>query len=40
MPIDQSLFLDVSDALGIVNPAIVEKDYYVVALLKSLSTLP
>jgi hypothetical protein len=39
MPIDSSLFLDVSDTLGIGNPAIVEKDYYVVALLKSLSML-
>ena len=37
MPIDSSLFLDVSDALGMGNPAIVEKDYYVVALLKLLS---
>jgi len=37
MPIDSSLFLDVSDALGLGNPAIVEKDYYVVALLKLLS---
>jgi len=39
MPIDSSLFLDVSDALGLGNPAIVEKDYYVVALLKLLSKL-
>jgi len=39
MPIDSSLFLDVSDALGLGNPAIVEKDYYVVALLKLLSEL-
>jgi hypothetical protein len=39
MPIDSSLFLDVSDALGMGNPAIVEKDYYVVALLKLLSVL-
>ena len=39
MPIDSSLFLDVSDALGMGNPAIVEKDYYVVALLKLLSEL-
>lgn len=37
MPIDSSLFLDVCDALGMGNPAIVEKDYYVVALLKLLS---
>lgn len=40
MPIDSSLFLDVSDTLGMGNPAIVEKDYYVVALLKLLSELP
>ena len=39
MPIDSSLFLDVSHALGMGNPAIVEKDYYVVALLKVLSEL-
>lgn len=39
MPIDSGLFLDVSDALGMGNPAIVEKDYYVVALLKLLSEL-
>lgn len=39
MPIDSSLFLDVSNALGMGNPAIVEKDYYVVALLKILSEL-
>ena len=39
MPIDNSLFLDISDALGMGNPAIVEKDYYVVALLKLLSEL-
>jgi hypothetical protein len=39
MPIDSSLFLDVSDTLGMGNPAIVEKDYYVVALLKVLSEL-
>ena len=37
MLIDSSLFLDVSDTLGMGNPAIVEKDYYVVALLKLLS---
>lgn len=37
MLFDSSLFLDVSDALGMGNPAIVEKDYYVVALLKLLS---
>jgi predicted nucleotidyltransferase component of viral defense system len=40
MPIDSSFFLDVSDTLGMGNPAIVEKDYYVVALLKLLSELP
>ncbi len=39
MPIDSSLFLDISDTLGMGNPAIVEKDYYVVALLKVLSEL-
>ena len=39
MSIDSSLFLDVADALGMGNPAIVEKDYYVVALLKLLSKL-
>lgn len=39
MLIDSSLFLDVSDALGMGNPAIVEKDYYVVVLLKLLSEL-
>lgn len=37
MTIDSSLFLDVSDALGMGNPSIVEKDYYVVALIKLLS---
>lgn len=37
MTIDSSLFLDISDALGMGNPSIVEKDYYVVALLKLLS---
>lgn len=39
MPIDSSLFLDVSDAMGMGNPAIIDKDYYVVALLKLLSEL-
>ncbi|MCI2285487.1 nucleotidyl transferase AbiEii/AbiGii toxin family protein [Colwellia sp. MSW7] len=39
MLIDSSLFLDVSDALGMGNPAIVEKDYYVIVLLKLLSGL-
>lgn len=37
--IDTSLFLDVADALRIPEPAIVEKDYYVVQLLKMLSEL-
>lgn len=31
---DSSLFLDVADAIGLSNPTIVEKDYYVVQLLK------
>ncbi|MEX9870901.1 nucleotidyl transferase AbiEii/AbiGii toxin family protein [Providencia huaxiensis] len=31
------LFIDVADAIGLGNPAIVEKDYYVVQLLKLLS---
>ena len=39
MPPDTSLFSDVADALGIAHPAIVEKDYYAVQLLKLLSTL-
>ena len=30
---DSSLFADVADTLGLGNPAIVEKDYYVVQLL-------
>ncbi|AWB65923.1 hypothetical protein C2869_05455 [Saccharobesus litoralis] len=34
--IDSSYFVDVSDALGLGNPTIVEKDYYVVQLLKLL----
>ena len=34
MPLDRSLFLDVASAVGLNNPAIVEKDYYVVQLLK------
>jgi predicted nucleotidyltransferase component of viral defense system len=37
MQIDQNTFIEVSDALQMGNPAIVEKDYYVVALLKLLS---
>ena len=39
MPPDTSLFLDVADVLGIAHPAIVEKDYYAIQLLKILSTL-
>ena len=35
--LDSSLFVDVADAIGLGNPAIVEKDYYVVQLLKYLS---
>lgn len=35
--LDSSLFVDVADAIGLGNPAIVEKDYYVVQLLKHLS---
>ncbi len=37
--IDNSLFVDVADAIGLGNPAIVEKDYYVVQLLKLISVL-
>ena len=37
--IDPSLFADVADALNIKNPAIIEKDYYAVQLLKELSPL-
>ncbi|MBL1276515.1 MAG: nucleotidyl transferase AbiEii/AbiGii toxin family protein [Ectothiorhodospiraceae bacterium] len=37
MPIDSTLFTDVADALGIAHPAIVEKDYYAIQLLKLLS---
>ncbi|MFT6899105.1 MAG: putative nucleotidyltransferase component of viral defense system [Paraglaciecola sp.] len=33
-PFDSSLFADVADAIGLSNPAIVEKDYYVVQLLQ------
>lgn len=36
---DPSLFSDVADALGIAHPAIVEKDYYAIQLLRILSTL-
>ncbi len=39
MQIDNNTFIEVSDALDIGNPAIAEKDYYVVALLKILSVL-
>jgi len=35
--LDSSLFVDVADAIGLGNPAIVEKDYYVVQLLKLIS---
>jgi len=40
--LDSSLFADVADAIGLGNPAIVEKDYYVVQLLKLINglTLP
>jgi hypothetical protein len=37
MQVDKNTFIEVSDALEMGNPAIVEKDYYVVALLKLLS---
>lgn len=37
--VDASLFADAADALGIAEPAIVEKDYYAVRLLQLLSTL-
>lgn len=37
--IDPSLFIDVADAIGLGNPAIVEKDYYVVQLIKLISGL-
>ena len=36
---DSSLFVDIADAIGLGNPAIVEKDYYVVELLKLISKL-
>lgn len=36
---DSSLFVDVANALGLGNPAIVEKDYYVVQLLQLISAL-
>jgi len=38
MSIDPTLFADVADSLGIAHPAIVEKDYYAIQLLKLLST--
>lgn len=37
--LDSSLFVDVADAIGLGNPAIVEKDYYVVQLLQLISSL-
>lgn len=37
--LDSSLFLDISDALGISSPAIVEKDYWATQLLKEISQL-
>jgi len=39
MSIDPTLFTDVADTLGIAHPAIVEKDYYAIQLLKLLLTL-
>lgn len=36
---DSSLFVDVADALGLGNAAIVEKDYYVVQLLQHIKSL-
>lgn len=39
MALDSTLFADVADALGIAHPAIVEKDYYGVQLLKLLADL-
>lgn len=36
---DSSLFVDIADTIGLGNPAIVEKDYYVVQLLKLISTI-
>lgn len=36
---DPSLFADVADALGIKSPVIVEKDYYAVQLIKTLSSI-
>jgi len=37
--VDTSLFLDISDTLGISSPAIVEKDYWATQLLKEISQL-
>lgn len=37
--LDSSLFVDVADAIGLGNPAIVEKDYYVVQLLQLISSI-
>jgi predicted nucleotidyltransferase component of viral defense system len=39
MALDPTLFADIADARGIAHPAIVEKDYYTIQLLKLLSTL-
>lgn len=39
MKFDSSLFVDVANALGLGNPAIVEKDYYVVQLLQQIAAL-
>jgi len=39
MQVNQNTFIEVSDTLEMGNPAIVEKDYYVVALLKLLTEL-
>lgn len=39
MKFDSTLFVDIADALGLGNPAIVEKDYYVVQLLQHISAL-
>lgn len=39
MALDPTLFADVASARGIAHPAIVEKDYYAVQLLKLLSSL-
>lgn len=37
--IDSSFFADIADTIGLGNPAIIEKDYYIVQLLKLISTL-